>query len=290
MLTSISALEESLKEIDSARTQVQNTVKAYSAVEKQINNYSKALQDIAKSIASIISDIKDKRQILAEDISSAELVLKNKIDEIISRQNEALTTSVSVLKNDLNSINASFSENCNNITASFSTATETGIERIKLNIKSIEQTATQIIETSRNNVENILSTCSNIIEKNSTKIISSICETQDLAKKIFLEHENKLLSLIDKINKDLIDLRDSSQNLNQTANSIHNELKASIELTSKQLRNSIEDTSRKILDLENSSLNTLSSLKKENTQMKTVIIINIIFTIITTALLIYHIF
>lgn len=84
ILTSLAKLEASLKEIESAKERVQQTVNAYAFVQKQIEEYTKTLDSTAGSIKSIINDVQSQRASLYEDAATLDAFLNAKAEAIVS--------------------------------------------------------------------------------------------------------------------------------------------------------------------------------------------------------------
>jgi hypothetical protein len=79
LLSIIAKLEMDLKEIDSARTQVSNTIKAYKDVSIKIDRYAKSLDKIPNDIATMIETVKSNQETLNSELNQD---LKNKIEDI----------------------------------------------------------------------------------------------------------------------------------------------------------------------------------------------------------------
>jgi DNA repair exonuclease SbcCD ATPase subunit len=70
LLSSIANLEANLKEIDSARKQVNKTIQAYENVYRQIDDYAKSLDKVSECILAMVEVVKLNRQNLSADLNN----------------------------------------------------------------------------------------------------------------------------------------------------------------------------------------------------------------------------
>ncbi len=130
LLIAISDLEKNLKDIDSAREQVNKTIEAYKGVHDQVENYTKSLDKVSQNISSMIDVVKSNRQILGSELDKE---LKGKFKEmegklsdmkaIVQSSSEKFATqyelATSKIQNTLNETNESFNSTTTDIQADF---------------------------------------------------------------------------------------------------------------------------------------------------------------------------
>lgn len=160
ILTSLAKLEASLKEIESAKEQVQKTVGAYASVQKQIGDYTKALETISGSIKVIINDVQSQRTSLNDDALSILATLQGKADDIISMQNSYVSKTLESLKSTLDATNDSFIGNCTDTTDSLKKNTDEEIKKLDERINELKVCATNLNSLQ----ESIKSTLDKIVE------------------------------------------------------------------------------------------------------------------------------
>lgn len=130
LLIAISGLEKNLKDIDSSREQVANTIEAYKGVHGQVESYTKSLDKVSQNISSMIDAVKSNRQMLGSELDK---VLKGKFKEMEGKlsdmktiaqvSSEKFTTqyelATSKIQNTLNKTNESFNSATTDIQTDF---------------------------------------------------------------------------------------------------------------------------------------------------------------------------
>ncbi len=144
ILTSLAKLEASLKEIESAKEQVQKTVGAYASVQKQISDYTKALETTSGCIKGIITDVQSQRTALNDDAASVFATLGAKSDEIISNQNSSISKILESFKSTLEATKDSFTKNCSNTSVSLKRDTDEEVKKLDERIKELKVCAANL--------------------------------------------------------------------------------------------------------------------------------------------------
>lgn len=119
ILKSLSNLEESLKNIDSARLQVQNTVNAYENARAQLNKLTQEFTSISTDLNKIVTTIKDNQSTLSSTLS-------DKIDNVFTNFNEK----VILLESTTTTIQSTFESSCIESSKSFKDSVDSSVTKI----------------------------------------------------------------------------------------------------------------------------------------------------------------
>lgn len=107
----LNSLQQSLKDIESARQMVDNTVKTYNGVSTRIDGYSQKLATISDQIKGIIEQISENRLILSSEIdnkmTSAATKAENASDTFSKQTKESVTAFDKETKNQIQQLNTS---------------------------------------------------------------------------------------------------------------------------------------------------------------------------------------
>lgn len=155
LLTSLAKLETSLKEIESAKSQVKQTVDAYDILQKQINDYTQSLDSIKGSIQAIIADLQSQRASLGEEASGLTAALEAKANHLFAQLFESSQNSLDTLKDNLATISEVFSREGKSITDSFKKNTDEELAELKTIIQSLKDCA-QTLLTLDESIKNTL--------------------------------------------------------------------------------------------------------------------------------------
>ncbi len=155
LLTSLAKLETSLKEIESAKSQVKQTVDAYDILQKQIKDYTQSIDSIKGSIQAIISDLQSQRASLGEEAFGLTAALEKKANQLFEQLSESSQNSLDTLKSNLATINEAFSREGKSITDSFKKNTDEELAELKTIIQSLKDCA-QTLLTLDESIKNTL--------------------------------------------------------------------------------------------------------------------------------------
>ena len=138
LLTSLAKLETSLKEIESAKNQVKQTVDAYDMLQKQISYYTQSLDSINASIQAIILDLQSQRASLGEEASGLTASLESKANQLFAQLSESSQNSLNTLKSNWVTINEVFSHEGKGITDSFKKNIDEELAELRIIIQSLK--------------------------------------------------------------------------------------------------------------------------------------------------------
>ncbi len=207
LLIAISGLEKNLKDIDSAREQVNKTIEAYKGVHGQVESYTKSLDKVSQNIFSMIDAVKSNRQILGSELDKE---LKGKFKEmegklsdmkaIAQSSSEKFATqyelATSEIQNTLNKTNESFNSTTTDIQANFKVLANNILTDFRNNIDA----ETKKLDNCIQQLNNALSNFTKLhleIEQKFTKFYNPVKQQLEA-----IENQNKSLSqAVDKNRK-----------------------------------------------------------------------------------------
>ncbi len=207
LLIAISGLEKNLKDIDSAREQVNKTIEAYKGVHGQVESYTKSLDKVSQNIFSMIDAVKSNRQILGSELDKE---LKGKFKEmegklsdmkaIAQSSSEKYATqyelATSEIQNTLNKTNESFNSTTTDIQANFKVLANNILTDFRNNIDA----ETKKLDNCIQQLNNALSNFTKLhleIEQKFTKFYNPVKQQLEA-----IENQNKSLSqAVDKNRK-----------------------------------------------------------------------------------------
>lgn len=240
ILTSLAKLEASLKEIESAKEQVQKTVGAYSAVQQQISDYTKALEAISASITGIIADVQSQRTALNDDAASVFASLREKSDKIISNLNSSVSNNLESLKSALEAIKDSFTKECSYANDSFKKNSDEEIKKFDERIEDLKSCAANLNSLH----ENIKNTLGKIIEveESINDLKAEMLKTQGEQDTLLTQIKDGISSLsselVNTTKKISDEVLNSSKTLNTTLSAVRNKaiiIDEKVEKTGKKL-------------------------------------------------------
>ena len=199
LLIAISGLEKNLKDIDSAREQVNKTIEAYKGVHGQVESYTKSLDKVSQNIFSMIDAVKSNRQILGSELDKE---LKGKFKEmegklsdmkaIAQSSSEKFATqyelATSEIQNTLNKTNESFNSTTTDIQANFKVLANNILTDFRNNIDA----ETKKLDNCIQQLNNALSNFTKLhleIEQKFTKFYNPVKQQLEA-----IENQNKFLS------------------------------------------------------------------------------------------------
>ncbi|CCY34985.1 putative uncharacterized protein [Alistipes sp. CAG:831] len=240
ILTSLANLEASLKEIESAKEQVQKTVRAYATVQKQISDYTKALEAISGSIKGIIADVKSQRTALSDDAENVFATLLAKSDDIISNLNSSVSKNLELLKSALGTTKDSFAKDCSNTIDSLKKIADEEVKKLDERIEELEVCAANL-NTLHENIKNTL--CKIIkVEKSINDLKTEMLKTQGEQDTILSQIKNSISSLSSELGNTTKEISNevlsSSKTLNTTISAVREKaiiIDEKVEKTGKKL-------------------------------------------------------
>lgn len=125
ILKSLSNLEESLKNIDSARQQVQNTVNAYENARAQLNKLTQEFTSISTDLSNIVETITNNQETLSSTLS-------DRIEGVFTVFNEK----IKLLEGATSTIQSTFETTCQESSKSFKDNVDSSINKIGSEVDS----------------------------------------------------------------------------------------------------------------------------------------------------------
>lgn len=176
LLIALSGLEKNLKDIDSAKEQVNKTIEAYKGVHGQVESYTKSLDEVSQNISSMIDAVKSNRQILGSELDKD---LKDKFKEmegklsdmksIAQSSSEKFTTQYEIatnkIQNTLNKTNESFNSTTADIQTDFKVLVNNILTDFKNNIDAETEKLYNCIQQLNNALSNFTKLHSEIEQK-----------------------------------------------------------------------------------------------------------------------------
>ena len=302
LLTSLAKLETSLKEIESAKSQVKQTVDAYDILQKQINDYTQSLDSIKGSIQAIIADLQSQRASLGEEASGLTAALEAKANHLFAQLFESSQNSLDTLKDNLATIKEVFSREGKSITDSFKKNTDEELAELKTIIQSLKDCAQKLLtldesikntlteinqmrqvvaelkqalmdsQGSQDTVLNNIQESINALSQKDEQAFSDLSKSLEASKEAQIELMN---GLKDKIEILLKNQEDAFSGVSQSIESIRKEQESSFSKIGSLLKSDAEKTEQFV-----------ASILKENRLLRILSIINIVL-VVCLALFLY---
>lgn len=244
LLTSLAKLETSLKEIESAKSQVKQTVDAYDVLQKQISHYTQSLDSIKTSIQAIITDLQSQRASLGEEASGLTAALEVKANLLFAQLSESSQNSLDTLKGNLATINEVFSREGKSITDSFKQNTDEEIAELKTIIHSLKDCA-QALLTLDESIKNTLTEI-NQMRQEVADIKQDLMDSQGSQDTVLNYIRESINALSQKDEQAFSDLSQSLESLKEAQISLMNSIKERIDSLSKNQEESFSDMSQSI--------------------------------------------
>lgn len=155
ILKSLTTLELNLKNIDSARQQVLNTVNAYEGTRTQLAKLAPEFQSISEQLTNVFNLIKDNQTSLKAEVSkSVKTVFANIKSEIDSLDN-ATQAIQSSFKTSCDDTSRKLTETINKSRTLLDEGTEKAIKRINEKAKAEIDNLTNVLSTFKSTTQNI---------------------------------------------------------------------------------------------------------------------------------------
>ena len=196
LLSSLESLERDLQSVNSAREQVESTVKAYHEVGAKFNDYVSNLEAVSANIATLVETIKNERSAFSSSMDETTKAKFRELDDEIDRFKNAIVPLLSQYKattesfqtsaqqsltkavRDLNTtsqqIGTKFKESCDNFTKQQTSSIESKLTEI---INGAKNEFSQMSSRNKTATANAVST----LESKSTSITTEFgdkCDTQ----------------------------------------------------------------------------------------------------------------
>ena len=231
LLTSLAKLETSLKEIESAKSQVKQTVDAYDILQKQISDYTQSLDSIKGSIQAIISDLQSQRASLGEEASSLTAALEAKANQLFAQLSESSQNSLDTLKGNLATINEVFSREGKSITDSFKKNTDEELAELKTIIQSLKDCA-QTLLTLDESIKNTLTEI-NQMRQEVAELKQALMDSQGSQDTVLNNIQDSINALSQKDEQAFSDLSKNLESSKEAQIALMNGIKENLESLSK---------------------------------------------------------
>ena len=231
LLTSLAKLETSLKEIESAKSQVKQTVDAYDILQKQISDYTQSLDSINGSIQAIISDLQSQRASLGEEASGLTASLEAKANQLFAQLSESSQNSLDTLKGNLATINEVFSREGKSITDSFKKNTDDELAELKTIIQSLKDCA-QTLLTLDESIKNTLTEI-NQMRQEVAELKQALMDSQGSQDTVLNNIQDSINALSQKDEQAFSDLSKNLESSKEAQIALMNGIKENLESLSK---------------------------------------------------------
>lgn len=306
ILTSLAKLETSLKEIESAKSQVRQTVDAYDILQKQINDYTRSLGSISANLQTIIADMQGQRVSLGEEATELTTSLEDKATRLFAQLSESGQNSLDTLKSNLIAINEVFTQEGKDITDTFKKNTDKELDELRTTIQSLKSCAETLL-TLDESIKNTLNQI-NEMRREIAELKQALMDSQGSQDTILNDIQESIRALSEKEKLAFSDLSKQLESSLQSSKEAHvvsiNGLKEDIDAILNDQKASFSDISENIESIKNEQGSTLSkmgshiisntttikqfrdSLTKENRVLRILSVINLLL-ITGLALFIY---
>lgn len=267
LLTSLAKLETSLKEIESAKSQVKQTVDAYDILQKQISDYTQSLDSIKGSIQAIISDLQSQRASLGEEASSLTASLEAKANQLFAQLSESSQNSLDTLKGNLATINEVFSREGKSITDSFKKNTDEELAELKTIIQSLKDCA-QTLLTLDESIKNTLTEI-NQMRQEVAALKQAFMDSQGSQDTVLSNIQESINALSQKDEQAFSNLSKSLESSKEAQIALMNGIKEDLESLSKNQEDAFSGVSQSIESLrkeQESSFSRIGSHLKSGTE------------------------
>lgn len=244
LLTSLAKLETSLKEIESAKSQVKQTVDAYDILQKQISDYTQSLDSIKGSIQAIISDLQSQRASLGEEASGLTASLEAKANQLFAQLSESSQNSLDTLKGNLATINEVFSREGKSITDSFKKNTDDELAELKTIIQSLKDCA-QTLLTLDESIKNTLTEI-NQMRQEVAELKQALMDSQGSQDTVLNNIQDSINALSQKDEQAFSDLSKSLESSKEAQITLMNGIKGNLETLSKNQQDAFSGVSQSI--------------------------------------------
>lgn len=221
ILQSLSNLEQSLKNIDSARQQVINTVNAYENARTQLNLLTTEFTSISSNLKGIVKTINENQDTLSTTLSQ-------KVEDVFSSFN----SKVKDLEESTNKIHSSFESSCQLSSKTFNDSVSGSITKIEDQVNSaisnFNQKATIEIEGIATALNNFKEAANEMQTQFQSAISTATCNQKTNNETIasdFLKSVGEHLSSFDELSKKLNDIfNDYSKLITTISTTVENEV------------------------------------------------------------------
>ena len=259
LLTSLAKLETSLKEIESAKSQVKQTVDAYDILQKQINDYTQSLDSIKGSIQAIIADLQSQRASLGEEASGLTAALEAKANHLFAQLFESSQNSLDTLKDNLATINEVFSREGKSITDSFKQNTDEELAELKTIIQSLKDCA-QTLLTLDESIKNTLTEI-NQMRQEVAELKQALMDSQGSQDTVLSNIQESINALSQKDEQAFSNLSKSLECSSKNSVTILNDIQDNLNALAQKLQDVFSELKDKLDSSKEEQISLLNNIK-----------------------------
>jgi len=261
LLTSLAKLETSLKEIESAKSQVKQTVGAYDILQKQISDYTQSLDSIKASIQAIISDLQSQRASLGEEAFSLTAALETKANQLFAQLSESSQSSLDTLKGNLATINEVFSREGKSITDSFKKNTDEELAELKTIIQSLKDCAQSLL-TLDDSIKNTLTEI-NQTRQEVAELKQALMDSQGSQDTVLNHIQDSINALFRKDEEAFSDLSKSLESTSKNSVTILNGIQDNLNALTQKLQDVFSELKDKLDSSKEDQVSILTTIKDD---------------------------
>lgn len=154
LLSSLENLERDLQSVNSARKQVESTVKAYHEVGTKFNDYVSNLESVSKNISTLVETIKNERSVFSSSMDETTKAKFRELDDEIDRFKNAIEPLLSQYKATAESLQTSTQQSLTKAVRDLNTTSQQIGSKFKESCDSITRQQTSAIESKLNEIVN----------------------------------------------------------------------------------------------------------------------------------------
>lgn len=185
ILKSLKNLEQSLQNVEAARQQVTNTVKAYESTRTQLHALTDDFSTISSELTNVITLINSNQK-------SIDNTLKKNIEEVFTKINNQIGD----IEESVSGINNSFKETCKSTSKSITSSVDESVTKLN---NEIEKSLQKFNEKAKLEIDGITNVISGL-KKSSNEIQTGY---QQSISSITINHKTTQLAIIDNFKKSL---------------------------------------------------------------------------------------
>lgn len=289
LLSSLESLERDLQSVNSAREQVESTVKAYHEVGAKFNDYVSNLKAVSANIATLVETIKNERSAFSSSMDETTKAkfrelddeidrFKNAIEPLLSQYKataeslqtsaqQSLTKAVRDLNTTSQQIGTKFKESCDNFTKQQTSSIESKLIEI---INGAKNEFSQMSSRNKTATANVVST----LESKSTSITTQFGDKCDTIQQGFTSSTDRTSSDFRKKVDDSTAKVEGSVLLLKKVLGDFKGLQQHIEVT-------MADYQKPVLEKLNQISSTQSDIQKQINLNKVLTIVAIVLVVVT---------
>lgn len=197
LLTSLSRLESTLQEVESAKNQVKQTVNAYDILQKKISEYTKSLDSIKTSIQGVVSDLRSQRASLGEEATSIASSLHAEAEHLFNKLSEDTTSVLNTLKAELTAINGQFASDSKAVADGFKNSTDEQLTKLQQSVRALKE-CTTTLEGLQTSIKDTLSEIT-LMKQGIAELKQSLESSQSAQDTLLSEIKSGINSLSDSL-------------------------------------------------------------------------------------------